>query len=452
MQYYILKLSIFIFLLVINLFITILIVHNYIPDPQTHYFQKYLWQIVIYLMFYFLFRLITHRMVMSNEAIKIEKANLFALIAIALILFFSKVSEEYSRSIILLFFILNLLIPICTYFLKRYFMKFKIFRKDIFAVCDKFGEKEIDKWFVHDNSFGFDVHKKIIVDGLSIKEIKKSIDEFSNPKTYHAAVVSLGEFSTDVTFHIVNHIQHHTSRVFVLPKITNMPLFNAEVFNSINHKGLAIYIKNNLLNTTEKIIKQIFDKIMSIVLAIILLPLLLVLYIITYISTKGHPIFKQKRVGQNGKSFRIYKFRTMRIDADEVLENLIANDEALKKEWESEFKLKDDPRVTPIGKFLRRTSLDELPQIINVFQGKMSLVGPRPIIEEEMQMYGEFIDYFKAVKPGMTGLWQVSGRNDLAYDERVQLDVWYVRNWSMELDIIILVKTIAIMISRKGSY
>ncbi|HHD77263.1 MAG TPA: hypothetical protein ENK97_00570 [Campylobacteraceae bacterium] len=140
------------------------------------------------------------------------------------------------------------------------------------------------------------------------------------------------------------------------------------------------------------------------------------------------------------------------VDADEMLEEILENDPAKKAEWEKEYKLKDDPRITSIGKFLRRTSLDELPQLFNVFQGKMSLVGPRPIIDAEIPKYGEYFDYFTAVKPGITGLWQVSGRNDIPYDERVRLDVWYVRNWSMELDIMILVKTAAIIMMRKGSY
>ena len=142
----------------------------------------------------------------------------------------------------------------------------------------------------------------------------------------------------------------------------------------------------------------------------------------------------------------------MKIDADIMLEEMLESDPALKLEWEREFKLKNDPRITRVGKFLRRTSLDELPQIYNVFQGKMSLVGPRPIIEDEIEKYDEYFDYFKAVKPGITGLWQVSGRNDISYEERVRLDVWYVRNWSMELDVMILVKTAAIIFMRKGSY
>jgi undecaprenyl-phosphate galactose phosphotransferase len=215
---------------------------------------------------------------------------------------------------------------------------------------------------------------------------------------------------------------------------------------------MALYVKNKLLHEGERNIKAIFDKVLSITLFILFLPILLILYAIVYVSTGGHPVYKQKRIGKDGKVFKIYKFRTMRTDADAILEEILENDPAKKAEWEQEFKLKDDPRITKIGQFLRRTSLDELPQLYNVFQGKMSLVGPRPIVEGEIEKYDEYFDYFIAVKPGITGLWQVSGRNDISYEERVRLDVWYVRNWSMELDIMILVKTAAIVLARKGSY
>ena len=142
----------------------------------------------------------------------------------------------------------------------------------------------------------------------------------------------------------------------------------------------------------------------------------------------------------------------MRADAAEQLEKILDSDPAAREEWERDRKLKNDPRITRIGGFLRRTSLDELPQLINVLRGQMSLVGPRPIIEEEIVAYGDYIDYYQQVRPGITGLWQVSGRNELSYAERVQLDVWYVRNWSLELDLIILTKTFVAVLLRKGSY
>jgi len=142
----------------------------------------------------------------------------------------------------------------------------------------------------------------------------------------------------------------------------------------------------------------------------------------------------------------------MSVDAEKQLRTLLASDPAVREEWEREFKLRNDPRVTRIGRFLRRTSLDELPQLFNVIRGEMSLVGPRPVIQAELVRYGDDVDYFLMVRPGMTGLWQVSGRNDLDYDTRVYLDTWYVKNWSMWYDIAILFSTIKVVVHGKGSY
>ncbi len=452
MQYTIFKFSILTFLLFVNLIVTLLIAQTYLHDPHNHNLLQYVWQIPIYLLLYFYYKLIVRRMVMSTEFMYIEKSNFIALIIITLVIFAEKSSDQYSRSIVMLFFLLNLFLPIWVWFFKKKFMQFEYLRKDIVVICDTEGEDDVTNWFVKDNSFGFNVKTMIYTDKLNPKELEERIQEVVNSHLYHAAVISLGKEDTDATFKTLNYVLHHMRRVYVLPKISKLPLFNSEFFNSINHKGMALFVKNKLLNPTDRAIKGIFDKALSILLFILFFPILFILYIIVFISTNGHPIFKQRRVGQNGYRFHIYKFRTMKVDADRELEELLARDPAAKLEWEKEFKLKDDPRITKVGKFLRRTSLDELPQIMNVFQGKMSLVGPRPIVDDEVKKYGEMIDYFTAVKPGITGLWQVSGRNDISYEDRVQLDVWYVRNWSIELDIIILVKTVVIVLMRKGSY
>lgn len=142
----------------------------------------------------------------------------------------------------------------------------------------------------------------------------------------------------------------------------------------------------------------------------------------------------------------------MCVDAKERLAELLANDPTAREEWERDFKLKDDPRITRSGAFLRKTSLDELPQIFNVLRGEMSLVGPRPIIEEELERYGEFVGDYLMVKPGITGMWQVSGRSDTTYEERVQMDTWYVRNWSVWLDLMLLWRTVAAVLLRNGAY
>jgi len=166
----------------------------------------------------------------------------------------------------------------------------------------------------------------------------------------------------------------------------------------------------------------------------------------------GAALYSHERIGRYGNSFNCLKFRSMRADADKVLGDLLKNDPKARAEWEKDFKLKNDPRITPVGHFLRRTSLDELPQLFNVLRGEMSLVGPRPVVEEELKRYQDNVHYYLQVRPGMTGLWQVSGRNDTSYVERVSLDSWYVQNWSLWYDIAILFKTIDIVLNRKGAY
>lgn len=179
----------------------------------------------------------------------------------------------------------------------------------------------------------------------------------------------------------------------------------------------------------------------------------LFIFIAYKIRKDGGPAFySHERIGKNGKPFNCIKFRSMIINSQEVLDELLANDEEARAEWEREFKLKSDPRITPVGNFIRKTSLDELPQLVNVLKGEMSLVGPRPVIAEEQKYYGENWDEFLSVKPGMTGLWQVSGRNDTTYDERVNLDIQYIRDWTLWMDIKIAYKTIFIIINPKGAY
>ena len=177
--------------------------------------------------------------------------------------------------------------------------------------------------------------------------------------------------------------------------------------------------------------------------------------LLLYISKKvkqdgGAAIYGHERIGKDGKPFKCLKFRSMVTNSKEVLEELLANNPDAKTEWDETFKLKNDPRITKIGHFLRKTSLDELPQLFNVLKGEMSLVGPRPIITAELERYNEEVDYYLLSKPGMTGLWQVSGRSDVDYETRVYLDAWYVKNWSMWNDIAILFKTIGVVIKKDG--
>lgn len=245
--------------------------------------------------------------------------------------------------------------------------------------------------------------------------------------------------------------QWHVEDVSVIPAMRGVPLFGTEITYFFSHEVAWLRLRNNLRYWPARLLKRVVDVFVASVLVVLLaLPFAFIVWLIR--RDGGPAIFAHKRVGQSGRLFPCYKFRTMRVDAEEQLRLLLARDPALLAEWEREFKLRNDPRITRIGRFLRRTSLDELPQLINVIRGDMSLVGPRPVIKAELERYGADVDYFLMVRPGITGLWQVSGRSDSGYEQRVYLDTWYVKNWSLWYDIAILFKTIKVVFEGKGAY
>jgi len=194
------------------------------------------------------------------------------------------------------------------------------------------------------------------------------------------------------------------------------------------------------------------DLLIAIPMLIFLLPVFGLIAVVVMFDSPGPVIFRHTRRGRGGEPFRCRKFRTMVADAELRLDELLANDEDARREWERTQKLRDDPRVTRVGAFLRKTSLDELPQLWNIIRGEMSIVGPRPIIANEVVRYGDRIVYYDAVRPGVVGLWQISGRNDTTYEERVQLDVDYARNCSLLKDIGILLRSIPAILFKRGAY
>ncbi len=236
------------------------------------------------------------------------------------------------------------------------------------------------------------------------------------------------------------------------PAVHGLSLIGMEQQILFSHDVLLMAMRDNLAQPIARVTKTIFDYTMTILGLLVIWPILLLLATLVKIEDGGRVFYFQRRVGYHGREFNCLKFRSMAVDSDERLAMILASDPRAAAEWAQDHKLKDDPRITGVGKFLRKTSLDELPQLFNVLTGDMSLVGPRPITAEELEKYGDDVDFYFAVKPGLTGLWQVSGRNDVSYDRRVELDGWYSRNWSLWLDIVILFKTLPVLLMRKGSY
>ena len=191
--------------------------------------------------------------------------------------------------------------------------------------------------------------------------------------------------------------------------------------------------------------KRIVDIILGCIGLVLLSPVFLILAICIKIDSKGPVIFAHKRIGKNGKKFNMYKFRSMYENAEEMIENF---NEEQKREWQENFKLENDPRITKVGKFLRKTSLDELPQIINIIKGDLSIIGPRPIVDEELEKYGENKEKFLSITPGLTGYWQANGRSNTTYEERMQMELYYIDNQSLWLDIKIFFKTIVSVLKK----
>jgi exopolysaccharide production protein ExoY len=198
--------------------------------------------------------------------------------------------------------------------------------------------------------------------------------------------------------------------------------------------------------------KRVVDITLAISGILLLAPLLIICFLATIATSRGPAIFRHRRVGFNGKHFDCYKFRTMVTDAPERLRKLLESDPAAAAEWTTNRKLRNDPRVTAIGAILRKSSLDELPQLFNVLKGDMSIVGPRPVTDEELERYSTAIGAYLACRPGITGLWQVSGRSTTTYDKRVACDAFYARNWSMTLDAKILIVTIPSLLASDSAY
>ncbi|WP_337267548.1 sugar transferase [Oryzifoliimicrobium ureilyticus] len=211
-------------------------------------------------------------------------------------------------------------------------------------------------------------------------------------------------------------------------------------------------VQDGVYPPTGGVLKRIFDVSAATIGLIFLSPIFLMVMLLVKLSSKGPAFYGHRRIGHNGEEFRCLKFRTMVVDGDRILrEYLDANPKAM-EEWKATRKLQNDPRVTTVGSVLRKLSLDELPQLINIIRGDMSVVGPRPVVRDELELYQQAAVYYLKSRPGLTGLWQISGRNDVSYQARVNFDMHYVENWSLLKDVAIIARTIPAVCMQRGSY
>ncbi|KLU59388.1 UDP-glucose:undecaprenyl-phosphate glucose-1-phosphate transferase [Peptococcaceae bacterium CEB3] len=252
---------------------------------------------------------------------------------------------------------------------------------------------------------------------------------------------------------LVNRLQPFVNNIMVVPDLFGLSLNGIEAEYFLDEQLLLLNIRNRLKSALNRGVKRAFDLFLGLLSLLIALPAGVLIALAIRIDSRGPAFFVQTRLGQDGREFSCLKFRTMYRDSDSILKTHLKRSSQARKEWEKFNKLKgEDPRVTRVGAILRRYSLDELPQLLNVLVGDMSLVGPRPYLPREERKIGSALYDIQVTKPGLSGLWQVSGRNNIDFAGRVKLDVWYVRNWSLWLDIVLLLRTVGVVWKRDGAY
>ncbi|MEI6610522.1 MAG: undecaprenyl-phosphate galactose phosphotransferase WbaP [Deltaproteobacteria bacterium] len=403
----------------------------------------------------------TRKFTFWDEVRMLWKVTLFSTLAILAVFFLGKMGNTVSRTIIIIIGLLSLIIfPILRTAVKQGLFKLGISTsKTLILGANDTGRLALNA-MIKEKNLGYRVigfiddlakTKNQYFEGIKVHGHIEHVERYLKNGDVQDVVIALPEFDKKQLSSLVNRLQHKATSILYFPDFSGLVVMGTELRHFFQDQAFALEIKNNLAQPLNYYTKRLFDYVFGFIFFILLIIPIGIISVLIKITSKGPAILKQERIGKNSKSFTCYKFRTMYHDADERLEVILADDPEAKKEWETYWKLKNDPRVTAFGMFLRKTSLDEVPQIINILKGEMSLIGPRPYIPREWDWLKHYSETINCVQPGITGLWQVSGRSDSSHEQRLTLDAWYVRNWNLWLDIVILIKTIFVVIKKEGA-
>ncbi len=423
----------------------------------------YYWLYIIYFIAIGSEGLYTRRETFSEESRILVKALILSTL-IALIV----TSMMYvSKSLIILLWLASIIIfPTFRYYGKNILYSLNIWNEPILILGNneagrEFAEKMMKQHFLGYSIIGFlddstfFEKKEIKVQNVTYEILGEIKDYCDIADRHHVsiALISLPHLNKEEISALVTKVQQCSRRVIIIPHAKGIAMQNSKLLHVLSNNTFLLELNNNLKRADNQFLKKTFDILLALILLPIILPILIIISILIKIDSKGAIFLSQKRLGQHDTYFQCIKFRTMYDNNDEILEKYLAENNEAAAEWKKYKKLKSyDPRVTRVGNILRKTSLDELAQIINVLKGDMSFVGPRPYLPREREDMGKQAGLILESKPGITGLWQVSGRNRLSFDERVRLDAWYILNWSLWSDIYILVKTIKVVMKREGSF
>ncbi|MBI4848157.1 MAG: undecaprenyl-phosphate galactose phosphotransferase WbaP [Nitrospirae bacterium] len=432
------------------------------PEYPSIDFTFFWWIFPVWVFFFAYEGLYTKRFSFWDEVKVLWKAIFFSTLGMFTILYLGKFGAQVSRTTVVLMGIISFpVLPVIRINAKRLLINTGLLKSKVLVLGAGKTGRLIAKALKRDVNLGLNVvgfldddpekvGKKL--EGIKIHGGVDKAQKYIGRCGIEDVVIAMPGFDKVKTISLINKLQHKTQNILLIPDLFGITVLGTNLQHFFQEQAIGLEVKNNLAQPVNVFIKKLFDIAASIIFLIILALPMLLIFILIRTTSNGPAIFSQERRGKNNVPFRCFKFRTMYNDAEERLEALLESNQKAQSEWKNNWKLRDDPRVTRIGRFLRKTSLDELPQIFNVLKGDMSLVGPRPVTKAEIdEYYKDAAKLCFCVPPGLTGLWQVSGRSNTDYDYRITLDSWYVRNWNLWLDIVILFKTVRVVFKMEGA-
>ncbi len=426
------------------------------------YFLSLWWAPVIFIFFMLYEGLYERNLPFWDETRITVKAVSLSAVAIMTIVTLGKMQDRVSRLVLLGMWAATVFtFPAARLLGKKILYRVGIWKERVLILGAGNAGRLTSEGLMREKHMGYDVIGFLdddeskwgtIVAGKKVFGKVKHFPRFVKELNITTVIIAMPSLSPERLSALTADVQNNSENTVVIPDLRGIALINTDLLHLFNEELFLMNIRNNLKSLANRSVKRLFDIAVSALSMPLLLPVIGIIGMAIRLETPGPAIYSHDRIGKNGKTFRCYKFRTMQRDAEERLKEILEEDEESRSEWEKNWKLRDDPRITRIGRFLRKTSLDELPQVFNVMKGEMSLVGPRPYLLRELSTIEPHLRFICSTKPGITGLWQVSGRSDTGYEYRLKLDAWYVMNWSLWFDIAIIFKTIRVVTKGEGAY
>jgi Undecaprenyl-phosphate galactose phosphotransferase WbaP len=432
-----------------------------VPLYSLAYYLSHAYMALVYIAVFAYERLYTKRYPFWEEVKVLSKSTTISFALIMIMVFLTRKQTQLSRTIITTTWLIGLLLfPASRFLIKLLMTRMNIWRKNLLILgTDILGSVVLDN--INKNpTLGYDTVGFIEhnpgklgkeIQGVKVLGHISKLKDILQSHTSKDIVIAIPELTREELLQTLSTCEDFCETIWVVPRLGDIITSGIEI-ESLGQVW-ALNIKKNLSKPWNILAKTVFDICVTVIALPILLPLFAAVAVSIKLDSPGPVIFIQERLGRRQKLFRLFKFRSMYINSAKRLEECLKNNREASQEWRKYKKLKQsDPRVTRVGKIIRKYSLDELPQLFNVLQGKMSLVGPRPYLLEELKEKESFLKIMTKVKPGITGLWQSSGRSELSFEERMALDKYYINNWSLWLDITIVLKSIKVLFSKKGAY